>query len=345
MFDNPNAILATGPSGASPTGSMVHAVPAPTSVINPSNPGNTQFISNFAPTAEALLDAMLGETILNDVCPTVPQTTVSCLIDHATVRYDQMHGRYLIGFTVTDTGVQTIGGGIVSARKASWVVIVSRFSQFPTVGQPATSDTFICDSGAANCNRPGPNGARPASLVVLTSELDRLLRRNTGDGFGGQMSTAASTTYLACLTDSEAAPVFDCSVAALNTTTTVCYFPTDLRLGIDNDNITLVSSVLNTNLPVGTNQFAGTRVRVIKKGTGSPGAAARLISEISHRRCVGSWRTVDLLCIGRNNAWRLLRSLCHNGPAGDCSSSGSQLRGTVRLVYRLQWLLRTPMRT
>ena len=27
MFDNPNAILATGPAGASPTGSMIHSVP------------------------------------------------------------------------------------------------------------------------------------------------------------------------------------------------------------------------------------------------------------------------------------------------------------------------------
>src|SRR5690349_6467178 len=33
MYDNPNAILTTGPTGASPTGSMVHAVPTPTSVV------------------------------------------------------------------------------------------------------------------------------------------------------------------------------------------------------------------------------------------------------------------------------------------------------------------------
>ena len=237
MFDNPNAILATGPSGSSPTGSMVHAVPTPTNVINPSNPGNTQFISNFAPTAEALLDAMLGESILNDVRPTAPQTTASCLIDHATTRYDQMHGRFILAMTDTDIGVQTIGGGVVSPRKASWVVIVSRFSQFPTVGQAGTSDTFIC-AGGTNCSRPGLNGTtRSVTGGLNVANWTVYYGGNGSDGFGG--GDNGSINDIPGVAGGEGAPVFDCSPGALNTITTVCYFPTDLRVGIDNDNITL----------------------------------------------------------------------------------------------------------
>jgi hypothetical protein len=274
MYDNPNALLTTGPVGASPTGTTIHSVPAPTAVVTPANPGNTQFISNFPPTAEALLDAMLGETILNDVCPTSPQTTVSCLIDNATVRYDQMHGRYLIGMTVTDTGVQTIGGGTVRPRKASWVLIISRFSQFPTVGQTATSDIFICASGsAANCSRPGPNGTTASVTGGLNKQNWTVYYGGaSNDGFGGPVNGSINDIP----GDAASAGVFNCAAGAIGSTTAVCYFPTGLRIGIDNDNIILTSPVLNANLPPGTNQFAGTRVRVIKKGTGAPGTTAGL---------------------------------------------------------------------
>ena len=116
MFDNPNAILSNATPSTSPTNSFFHSVPGTTAFVSPSNPGITSFVSQFPPSSEALLDAMLGEAVLGRVCPTAPRTTISCLIENATVRYDQMHGRFLIGMTVTDTGIQTPGGTTTSAR-------------------------------------------------------------------------------------------------------------------------------------------------------------------------------------------------------------------------------------
>jgi len=152
-------------------------------------------------------------------------------------------------------------------------LIISRFSQFPTVGQAATSDTFICASGnPANCSRPGPNG----TVTSVTGGLNKnnwaiYYGGNSGDGFGGPANGSINA-----IPGVNPAATFDCSPAAMNTATTVCYFPTDFRIGIDNDNVILVSSVVNTNAPVGTNQFAGSRVRVLKKGTGDPGTTAGL---------------------------------------------------------------------
>src|ERR1700694_4758190 len=92
MYDNPNAILVNSTTG----GTYVHGVPAPTNFVNPSNPGNTSFISVYPVASEALVDAFLGEAALTKLCPTQPQSTISCLIDNLTVRYDQMQGRFLI---------------------------------------------------------------------------------------------------------------------------------------------------------------------------------------------------------------------------------------------------------
>src|SRR5262249_10019033 len=81
----------------------------------------------------------------------------------------------------------------------------------------------------------------------------------------------------------------DCSVTAIGNTAKACYFPTSARLGIDNDNVTVVSSTYNDNLPlaersidptVGFAAFAGTRVRVFKKAaiysgmTSTPGCTS-----------------------------------------------------------------------
>lgn len=272
MFDNPNAILSNATPSTSPTNSFFHSVPGTTAFVSPSNPGITSFVSQFPPSSEALLDAMLGEAVLGRVCPTAPRTTISCLIENATVRYDQMHGRFLIGMTVTDTGIQTPGGTTTSARKASWVLIISNFSQFPVTGQTATSDLFICTSGsAANCSRPGlgtgftTGGLNLKNWAIYYGDA-------SGDGFGGAQGAGNINDIPAV--SATAATTFNCAVNAIGSTNAVCYFPTSLRIGIDNDNIVLASAVVNTNLTGGVPQFAGTRVRVIKKGTGSPGTTA-----------------------------------------------------------------------
>ena len=87
IYDNPNAIV---PSVGG--GTRVPQVLSPTS---------------YLPTSEALLDAWMGESVLNNLCPTGRDSNISCLVDNASVRYDQMQGRYLVLLTVTDTGVET----------------------------------------------------------------------------------------------------------------------------------------------------------------------------------------------------------------------------------------------
>jgi hypothetical protein len=69
------------------------------------------------------------------------------------------------------------------------------------------------------------------------------------------------------------ARTIDCTASALSVQTArVCYFPSSARLGIDNDNLTIVSSVYNDNIPIELRGFApaspaweGTRMRVWKK--------------------------------------------------------------------------------
>src|SRR5262249_11332645 len=67
-----------------------------------------------------------------------------------------------------------------------------------------------------------------------------------------------------------APPTFDCSTTAIGDSTRVCYFPTSARLGLDNDNIIIVSGVYNDNVPLANRSqanpaFIGSRLRVLKK--------------------------------------------------------------------------------
>ena len=98
------------------------------------------------------LTQWIGEDPLNDVCPTVPRTNVTCVIDNASVRYDQMQGRYVVLFTAVDTGV----------RRASWVLIISNWATF-NVGNPGTTEIFTTPQP------PGPNQGSPNSGGVNTN--------------------------------------------------------------------------------------------------------------------------------------------------------------------------------
>jgi hypothetical protein len=257
MFDNPNAIITPG---GPLTASTQRVVSGPTS---------------YPPTNEALLDVWLGEAVLRNLCPTntsgtvLGGSTISCLVDHATVRYDQMQGRFLVLLTVTDTGVQTIGNGVTAPRKASWVLLISKFSTFPQLGTAGSSDVFIT---------PTP----PAGSTSGVNTNNWSIYYGSGsDGFTGTSLANGNINSLPAITGADA--TFSCaagSIAASGATpTTNCYFPTDARLGIDNDNIIITSPVVNVNYfipPAGTlppvNTFAGTRVRVIKKGGSAPSA-------------------------------------------------------------------------
>jgi len=264
IYDNPNAIV---PAAGGST--RIPQVLSPTS---------------YLPTSEALLDAMLGEAVLNQLCPTGRDSNINCLVDNASIRYDQMQGRYLILMTVTDTGVETLGNLVTKPRKASWVLIVSKFSQFPTMGTAGSSDIFITPTPPIGST----SGVNTANWTIY---FGNALNGLGTDGFGNL--PAAGGVGPGNINSIPGNPLavqdqyFDCRPAAIAasgaTPTTSCYFPTSARLGLDNDNVTITSSVINANyfipaaptaVPIPT--FAGTRVRVIKKGGGAPAQAAGL---------------------------------------------------------------------
>src|SRR5215470_16103488 len=71
---------------------------------NPNAIGNPLVTTpyNYPPTSKAFLDVWLGITNLANLCPTVPRNNTTCIIDNASIRYDQMQGRFVVLFTVTD---------------------------------------------------------------------------------------------------------------------------------------------------------------------------------------------------------------------------------------------------
>lgn len=245
-----------------------------------------------AVTQKAFLDAWIGEAALNQLCPTQPRTTASCVFDNASVRYDQIHGRYLVLFTVVDTGTTILTQAPTSPRKSSWVLLVSRFGVLTPAGSlapPVTpppggnSDIFVATRPPAGSVTGGVN----AALWFLY--YGSAVNGPGADGFGNVTSGLSNVgpgninAVPGRLTTGAAQDaVFDCRPEAIQVNPTrVCYVPTSARLGIDNDAITIVSAVLNANVAnpgepieidrnVGRSNhvvtaYAGHRIRVIKK--------------------------------------------------------------------------------
>jgi hypothetical protein len=273
IYDNPNAIVpAVG------GGTRIPQVLSPTS---------------YLPTSEALLDAWMGEAVLNNLCPTGRDSNINCLVDNASVRYDQMQGRFLVLLTVTDTGVETLGNLVTRPRKASWVLLISKFSQFPVQGTAGSSDIFITPT-------PPIGSTSGVNIANWSIYYGSAVNGIGTDGFGntatangaigqGNINSLPGIKNAGQVLDTTPGhdAIFDCRPSAIAATgvdpVTNCYFPTSARLGIDNDNITITSSVVNVNyfIPAAPTAvpipaFAGTRVRVIKKGGGAPAVAAGL---------------------------------------------------------------------
>src|SRR5579864_3672201 len=95
---------------------------------HPNALGNTGTLNpyNYPPTEYVPLDVWMGLTVLGTqagggaLCPTGTGRNSSCVIDNASIRYDQMQGRFIVLFTVTD----------MPAHRSNWVLVVSKFSQF-----------------------------------------------------------------------------------------------------------------------------------------------------------------------------------------------------------------------
>ena len=199
---NPNANLLANPQVAVGPDDIVMIVNAEIfRVQNGNGPGNVP--TNLYPDYQAYgggvngaqkagLDNWIGEAPLAQLCPTGnphaignvttdvadTRSSVTCQIDNATTVYDQMQGRFLVLFTVVDTGLsfdpQTQGYHLTRPRKASWVLLVSRFAVLsdqaclqgttPAAVNGVISSTCI-DSHISN---PGTNPAGNFAFITPT---------------------------------------------------------------------------------------------------------------------------------------------------------------------------------
>src|SRR5579871_6215703 len=112
---------------------------------NPNAAGNTGTLNpyNYPPTEFVPLDVWMGLTVLGTqaggaaLCPSGTGSNSSCVIDNASVRYDQLQGRFLVLFTVTD----------LPSHRANWVLVVSAFSQFQKCPVPAPAGS-VCPTSS-----------------------------------------------------------------------------------------------------------------------------------------------------------------------------------------------------
>jgi hypothetical protein len=269
-------------------GNLPYTRPAPTSPGTPSPLANLNALRAGVPTSEVFLDTWVGTDVLNDICPGQfnPQT---CLIQYPTVRYDQMHGHFLVAFAITDTGVRGPDQQVTQGRASTWVLIVSKYASFADVPS-GTSQIFTTPLPPADIVPPG--GGSSTGGIDANKWAIYYGARDGAVTAGGNMlninmySTHPTARPLSAPGRYNASfPVTDCNAPVGNrppvaqipqgegTEETVCLFPTEVRLGIDNDSIILVSPVYNVNqivpnsntIPFTTGRYAGNRVRVLSK--------------------------------------------------------------------------------
>src|SRR5215467_5805198 len=211
---------------------------------NPNAIGNPLVTTpyNNPPTSKAFLDVWMGISNLNAACPTVPRNNSTCILDNASIRYDQMQGRFVVLFTATD----------VPSHISNFILVTSRYA------------TFACPPGvtAANCPNTsdmftnpivpvvgGPNtGGVNQYWVMYIIPVNVVLPAPT-------TSTAGVAFCMAPIVGGNptSAPAPTAGVFSVGPITTGCtdYFPTGARMGLDNDNIVLTAPVLDVSQEVG----------------------------------------------------------------------------------------------
>ena len=218
---------------------------------NPNAMGNSLVLSpyNNPPTSLAFLDNWLGITNLNTLCPTLPRNTTTCVIDNASIRYDQLQGRFVVLFTVTD----------VPARMSNFALIVSKFATFNNIANVNTSALFTTPVQVPTTGGVPTGGLNATNWIMYNLSLNVTLAAPITKG------TAYAGAAFCAVGAATAGPI-----------TTGCsnYFPTGARLGDDNDNIILTAPVLDQSQspsvggaypqPPG-GPYAGTRVVTLPK--------------------------------------------------------------------------------
>ena len=253
---------------------------------NPNAAGNTGVANpyNNPPSEYVWLDAWIGIPTLGPIlCPSGTGSNTTCVIDNASIRYDQLQGRFVVLFTVTD----------VPAHRSNFVLIVSRFSQFtkcaanvPTcVPNGASSPLFTPPVIAPIVGGTQTGGVNGSNWVMYTIPINlsyTLAPTAAGNGVVGVTTTvatgggtASNVTATDCGTVGGPGLPLTNGAGGTNRSCTN-YYPTSARMGLDNDNILLTAAVLDSafstnegNFPsvAGQNQgpYAGTRVVSIAK--------------------------------------------------------------------------------
>jgi len=260
---------------------------------NPNSAGQTPTIGNpysNPPTEFAPLDVWMGLTVLGGLssgtalCPSGTGSNSTCVIDNASVRYDQLQGRFVVLFTVTD----------LPAHRSNWVLVVSRFAQLQQCATPPTIGGAVCQTPlftspviapiVGGTSTGGVNTfnwvlyAIPINLTYNTPQQPSALGlinnplappplsnplANSAVGTLNNLTLPSSTTPVQfltvpfCINGGPQLPLTFNAVAAQNGNpatplgaggtgrTCTNYYPTGARLGFDNDNIILTAPVLD----------------------------------------------------------------------------------------------------
>jgi len=209
---------------------------------NPNAVGNALVTTpyNNPPTSKAFLDVWMGVANLAAVCPTVPRSNTTCVLDNASIRYDQMQGRFVVLFTATD----------VPSHISNFILVTSRYA------------TFACPPGVAAANCPntsdmftnpivpivgGPNTGGVNQywvMYVIPVNVIRLPDANTATN-AGKFCMAPIVGGDPTTPPAPSGGGFTAGPVAVGQCTN--YFPTGARFGLDNDNIILTAPVLDVS--------------------------------------------------------------------------------------------------
>jgi hypothetical protein len=297
LINPPNPQIATGPDDI--LGVVNRSI---VRYPNPNAAGNTGASNpyQYPATENAFIDQWLGTTTLTALCPNHGSNS-SCAIDNLSIRYDQMQGRFVVLFTITD----------LPAHYSNFVLIVSAFAQFQRCGNvtptpvtcPTSSPLFEPPVVAPIVGGTSTGGVNGTNWFLYKIPINLLYTSQPTNGLGtgivgtiNNVTTGGSTfPFVTANFCPGGGPVLLNGVPtpAPGGTVRTCtnYFPTGARMGLDNDNIILTAAVLDqenntscgtfgiisgegclpllpvpgSTLPTTMGPYAGTRVVTVSK--------------------------------------------------------------------------------
>jgi hypothetical protein len=246
----PALVLTTGLAFAQPAASDSQTATGPSDILTITNRGISRS-TNHALTEAIPLDVWMAPSLVGTqadddaLCPSGTDNA-NCVIDNASVRYDQSQGRFVVLFTVTD----------LPAHRSNWVLAASTASPLLTPPIPA---------GRSTTGRSSSNW----TVYTIPINLQPVSTADTSIAISTDDSPSPRQSAPLCANGGSAHYT---RVDGVSSRTCTNYFPTGARLEIDNDNLTLTAPVVDRASAPGERN-AGTRVTTISKSvvySGSP---------------------------------------------------------------------------